>query len=115
MTSGLPSSRGVPAVPGLGGEEGPRRRMATPEKMADHRPPSYLSKDTLARELDCAESTVDELVKRGVLPKPFRLSNGCVRWRWADVENAIASLKDSAAGGEPDPFLAGVRNVTKVD
>jgi predicted DNA-binding transcriptional regulator AlpA len=115
MTSGLPSSRGVPTVPGLGGEEGLRRRTATPEKMADHRPPSYLSKGTLARELDCAESTVDELVKRGVLPKPFRLSNGCVRWRWADVETAIASLKDGAAGSEPDPFLIGVRNVTKVD
>jgi predicted DNA-binding transcriptional regulator AlpA len=115
MTSGLPPPRGVSAVPGLGSEEGPRRRTAAPEKMAEYWPPSYLSKSTLARELDCAESTVDELVKRGVLPKPFRLSNGCVRWRWADVDTAIASLKDTAAGSEPDPFLAGVRNVTKVD
>jgi predicted DNA-binding transcriptional regulator AlpA len=89
--------------------------MATPRKLAEYRPPSYPSKSSLARELDCAESTVDELVKRGVLPKPFRFSNGCVRWRWADVENAIASLKDGIAGSEPDPFLAGVRNVTKVD
>jgi predicted DNA-binding transcriptional regulator AlpA len=115
MTSGLPPLRGIPAVPGLGSEEGPRRRTAAPETMAEYWPPSYLSKSTLARELDCAESTVDELVKRGVLPRPFRLSNGCVRWRWADVEAAIASLKDGAAGNEPDPFLAGVRNVTKVD
>jgi predicted DNA-binding transcriptional regulator AlpA len=102
-------------VSGLGGEEGPRQRMATPEKMAEYWPLSYLSRSSLARELDCAESTVDELVKRGVLPKPFHLSNGCVRWRWAGVETAIASLKDSAARSGPDPFLAGVRNVTKVD
>jgi predicted DNA-binding transcriptional regulator AlpA len=83
--------------------------------MTEDRPPSYLSKSTLARELDCAESTVDELVKRGVLPKPFRLSNGCVRWRWADVETAIASLKEGLSDCKPDPFLAGVRNVTKID
>jgi predicted DNA-binding transcriptional regulator AlpA len=82
--------------------------------MVEYRPPAFVSKRTLARELDCAESTVDELVKRGVLPKAFRLSNGCVRWRWADVETAIASLKEGL-DCEPDPFLAGVRNVTKVD
>jgi predicted DNA-binding transcriptional regulator AlpA len=79
------------------------------------RPPSYLSRATLAHELDCAESTVDELVKRGVLPKPVRLSSGCVRWCWAEVELAITSLKDGVVGGENDPFLAGVRNATKID
>jgi predicted DNA-binding transcriptional regulator AlpA len=82
--------------------------------MTRHRP-SYLSRATLAHELDCAQSTVDDLVKRGVLPKPFRLSSGCVRWCWADVETAIASLKDCAVGAEADPFLAGVRNATKID
>ena len=33
-------------------------------------PPAYLSRSTLAAELDCAESTVDEMAKRGVLPLP---------------------------------------------
>jgi predicted DNA-binding transcriptional regulator AlpA len=108
-------SRGVPAESDCSGEEESRRSLAIPHKMAEYRPPAFVSKKTLSRELDCAESTIDELVKRSVLPKPFRLSNGCVRWRWADVETAIASLKDSAAAGEPDPFLVGVRNVTKVD
>jgi predicted DNA-binding transcriptional regulator AlpA len=107
------SNRSVLALGGR--EENPRRRLSVSEKMAEYRPPSYLSKSTLAHELDCAESTVDELVKRGALPKPFRLSNGCVRWRWADVETAIAVSREGAAAGEPDPFLAGVRNVTKVD
>jgi predicted DNA-binding transcriptional regulator AlpA len=77
-------------------------------------PPAYLSRSTLARELDCAESTVDELVKRGTLPKPFRLSGGCVRWRWADVEVAIGSLKEAGAAGESDPYLKGMRGVTTV-
>lgn len=75
------------------------------------RPPAYLSKASLAVELDCSESTIDEMVRRGVLPKPLRLSNGCVRWSWADVEMALSSLKE---GGQQDPFLEGARNVTQI-
>jgi predicted DNA-binding transcriptional regulator AlpA len=56
------------------------------------RPPSYISRASLARELDMAESTVDEMVRRGVLPRPVKLSPGCVRWRWEAVEMALASL-----------------------
>jgi predicted DNA-binding transcriptional regulator AlpA len=108
-------ARGVPAGSDCSREEKSRRSLAIPEKMAEYRPPAFVSKRTLARELDCAESTVDELVKRSVLPKPFHLSNGCVRWRWADVETAIGSLREGADAGEPDPFLVGIRNVTKVD
>jgi predicted DNA-binding transcriptional regulator AlpA len=80
------------------------------------RPPAYPSKAALAAELDCAESTVDDLVKRGILPQPIRLSTGCVRWCWADVETALASLKDSREGSESagDPYLQGTRNVTKI-
>jgi predicted DNA-binding transcriptional regulator AlpA len=77
-----------------------------------HWPPSYLSRRTLAAELDVAESTIDELVRRGVLPKPVHLSSGCVRWRWGDVEAAIVSLR----GGdipEVDPYIAGARNAAK--
>jgi predicted DNA-binding transcriptional regulator AlpA len=73
--------------------------------MSDHRTPAYPSKSTLAHELDCAESTVDELVKRGVLPKPIRLTGGCVRWIWEDVVVALTSLKDGTGG---DPYSAGV-------
>jgi predicted DNA-binding transcriptional regulator AlpA len=74
--------------------------------------PAYLSRASLAEQLDCAVSTVDELVKRGVLPKPFHLSSGCVRWRWADVEVAIGTLNGAT---ERDPYLAGVNNATKID
>jgi predicted DNA-binding transcriptional regulator AlpA len=73
--------------------------------MSDQRPPAYLSKASLARELDCAESTIDALVHRGILPKPIRLTGGCVRWEWTKVELALNSLKQT---GESDPYLSGV-------
>lgn len=76
----------------------------------NERPPSYLPCADLARELAVSESTVRELVARGVLPKPIKLSPGCVRWCWAEVQVALASLGGSA-GSSSDPFLTGVKNV----
>jgi predicted DNA-binding transcriptional regulator AlpA len=73
--------------------------------MSEERPPAYPSKSSLARELDCAESTIDELVRKGILPKPLRLTGGCVRWSWNDVTVALASLKEGSSG---DPYIAGV-------
>ncbi|MBN9233561.1 hypothetical protein QV13_17020 [Mesorhizobium hungaricum] len=90
--------------------------MARPNsysKPADHsRPPSYITCSTLARELEVSESTVYEMVRRGVLPQPVKLSNGCVRWCWADVESALGSLSVGCASEVAgDPFLAGLKNV----
>jgi predicted DNA-binding transcriptional regulator AlpA len=68
---------------------------------------------SLAAELDISESTVDEMVRRGVLPKPIRLSTGCVRWSWIAVEAALASIAGSAQDGASDPFLAGVRRAAQ--
>ena len=79
-----------------------------------------ISRKELAAKLDMAESTVDEMVKRGVLPKPIRLSEGCVRWICEEVVCAVASLRDAQrAPGSPestdgDPYMRGARNVTKV-
>ena len=73
------------------------------------RPPSYVSKATLAAELDISELTVDDYVKRGLLPKPIHLG-GSVRWCWAQVQ---ASLEPLAGSGQPsDPFIVGLRNVS---
>ena len=71
------------------------------------RPPSYVSKSTLAAELDMSESTVDSYVKRGLLPKPINWSCGSVRWCWADVSASLTSM----ASGEDDKFMAGLDNV----
>jgi len=76
------------------------------------RPPAYLSCASLARELDVSERTVQEMVRRGVLPQPMRLSPGCVRWCWADVQIALGSLAAGAAGADADPFMQGVRDAT---
>ncbi len=70
------------------------------------RPPSYVSKSTLAAELDMSESTIDSYVQRGILPKPFR-RGGSVRWRWADVD---ASFNPETAGDD-DEFMKGIDNV----
>lgn len=77
-----------------------------------NQPPAYLSKATLALQLDIAESTVDEMVRRGVLPKPVKLSPGCVRWSWIAVEQALASLVGTTDDSS-DPFMRGARNATQ--
>jgi len=70
--------------------------------------PDYVSRDTLAKLLDCAPSTIDALVERGVLPRPYHLLPNCVRWRRLDVDVAIQALNPS---GVDDEFLARVKNV----
>lgn len=57
------------------------------------RRPAYLSAKTLARELDVSESQVYALVRGGTLPKPIKLSPGCVRWSWAKVQAALYALR----------------------
>jgi predicted DNA-binding transcriptional regulator AlpA len=79
---------------------------------AMNRPAAYLSCASLARELDVSETTVKEMVRQGKLPQPIKLSSGCVRWCWTDVQSAIASLPGGKASeATDDPFLQGVRNV----
>jgi predicted DNA-binding transcriptional regulator AlpA len=74
---------------------------------------AYLSRATLAATLDIAESTVDDFVKRGILPKPVKLSTGCVRWSWRDVEKAITARKGEAGASPSDPYMEGVTRVTQ--
>lgn len=56
-----------------------------------------LSRSELADALSVSETQVDELVRRGILPRPIRLG-GCVRWTLESVRVALASL---AAAGQP--------------
>ncbi|MFB0488356.1 putative DNA-binding transcriptional regulator AlpA [Methylobacterium sp. OAE515] len=57
-------------------------------------PASYLTKSALAAELMISESTVDDYVRRGLLPPPIRISPSCVRWRWATLD-AILRASES--------------------
>lgn len=75
------------------------------------RPPSYLSCATLARELDLSETTVREMVDRGILPKPIRLGSS-VRWRWGDVQRALGGIADAAGVSTDDPYMVGAVHAT---
>jgi predicted DNA-binding transcriptional regulator AlpA len=77
------------------------------------RPSAYLSRASLARELDVSESTVDEMVRRRVLPRPIALSRGCVRWCWQDVQDALAHIECAKDSPPSDPFMEGARHATQ--
>ena len=87
------------------------RRPATITQ-ADVAPMLLLSRAKLARALDVSESTVDELVRRGVMPRPIKLG-GCVRWSLSMVEEAIASLSGTSDNTAADPYMAGVNDAAK--
>lgn len=63
---------------------------------------SYLTRRALAAELMISESTVDDYVRRGLLPPPIRISPSCVRWRWATVD-AILRAPESPRWSLKDP------------
>jgi predicted DNA-binding transcriptional regulator AlpA len=90
--------------------------MTRAHEIADDAPirrPAYMNAARLAEELCVSESTVSELARRGVIPPPSELSSGCIRWRWADVDAALA-LRRRGGNGEPvDDLMAGAINAAK--
>jgi predicted DNA-binding transcriptional regulator AlpA len=84
--------------------------------------PDYVSAETLAYRLDCSRSTVDDYVRRGLLPTP-RIIGNLQRWRWSEIEAWIASqgaVRDQpnlydADADEDDPYSLGVKRVTAPD
>lgn len=68
----------------------------------------YLSRARLAEALDVSESQIGTLVQKGVIPRPLKFTSGCVRWRWADVDAALASMagRGESAGPKPDELEA---------
>lgn len=85
-------------------------------------PPDYVSAETLAYRLDCSRSTVDDYVRRGLLPTP-RIIGNLQRWRWSEIEAWIANqgaardqlLSPNADADEDDPYSLGVKRVTASD
>ena len=85
-------------------------------------PPDYVSAETLAYRLDCSRSTVDDYVRRGLLPTP-RIIGNLQRWRWSEIEAWIANqgavhdqlLLRNADADEDDPYSLGVKRVTTPD
>jgi predicted DNA-binding transcriptional regulator AlpA len=79
-----------------------------------------MSAETLAYRLDCSRSTVDDYVRRGLLPTP-RIIGNLHRWCWSEVEVWIArhgAVRDQLAShhaDEDDPYSLGVKRVTAPD
>jgi predicted DNA-binding transcriptional regulator AlpA len=71
---------------------------------------SYLTKAALAVELMIGESTVDDYVRRGLLPSPIRISPSCVRWRWATVDEVLRASEPSL---RPEECLSSKERVAR--
>lgn len=82
----------------------------TAEIQLGDRPPSYVSRARLAVELDIGESTVDDYVRRGVLPRPVRIG-GAVRWSWMQVQTLLEA--DASSGVTVDPYMERLNNVSQ--
>ena len=88
-------------------------RMA--RKAASQRPypPDFISADTLAYRLDYSRSSVDDFVRRGLLPPPVTVGAN-PRWHWPQVEEFILVRNGrslAAQGAELDPFAEGLSRV----
>lgn len=71
-------------------------------------PPPWQDMATLCRHLCISEPTVDNWVKRGILPAP-RLRGGKRMWRWSEVDARIDRGTDAPA----DPDAERIRNATR--
>lgn len=67
------------------------------------RPRTFMRKASLAAELDISESSVDDYVRRGLLPPPCRVG-GAVLFHWPSVEAHLLAMR--AGSVESDPYLA---------
>ena len=58
--------------------------------------PGWMKKETVAAYCDCELGYVDQLVKRGLLPRPTDMGEA-PRWRREDVDAWLAGTTDSGA------------------
>jgi predicted DNA-binding transcriptional regulator AlpA len=113
-------STGRSSIQAAACHQGERARAVTGRKHGVERgfPPDYVSAETLAYRLDCARSTVDDYVRRGLLPKR-RIIGNLQRWRWSEIEAWIVNLDamrpqlgSRDTDDEDDPYSLGVKRVT---
>jgi hypothetical protein len=61
-------------------------------------PLPYVSRAELAAELSILETSVDEMVRRGVLPRPSAETTAGAFWSWSLVERALALFEPPQHG-----------------
>jgi hypothetical protein len=75
--------------------------------------PGGMKKETVAAYCDIQPTYVDQLVKRGLLPRP-RICGEAHLWNRADVDKHIAGQSGSEQQC-PDPYERGLRDGTPDD
>lgn len=83
------------------------------QKSMPARPASYLSCASLARELEVSESHVRDMVRRGLLPPPRKISAGVWRWCWSEVHAFLGGKASAHAAAAEDPYMRGALDATK--
>jgi predicted DNA-binding transcriptional regulator AlpA len=74
-------------------------------------PPAFVDKAELSRQTCRSETTIDDWVRRGILPQPIRPGGGAPLWRWADVDAALMKWAPGQESG--DPYSVGARNAAE--
>ena len=59
----------------------------------------YISVDQVASLLGIHKATVFKLTKRGLLPRPFKISHQVTRWRLSEVEKYLDDKRASDLEG----------------
>src|SRR6478609_5830356 len=72
---------------------------------------AYVTREEGAAELRISPSTWDDLVARGVLPRPVQRLGAIKRWRWEDVDSRLRN--DDAEA--PESYFRGIGNGTAKD
>lgn len=63
-------------------------------------PPLMLDREHAARALSIGDSTLEDLVRKGDLPPPRRISKGRTGWLWRELQEFAESrpVSDAAPG-----------------
>lgn len=72
--------------------------------------PVFVSRQTAAAKLEISVDTFDAWLRSGFIP-PAHVDRGqIVRWHWPSLEARLAGDGETQ---QRDPFIEGLRNVTK--
>jgi predicted DNA-binding transcriptional regulator AlpA len=74
-------------------------------------PPPFQDLRTLAEHLCTGESTIENWVKLGLVPRPRKIG-GKRLWQWKEVERFLAATEDAGVA-VPDAQAEAIRNATR--
>src|SRR5262245_3293164 len=67
----------------------------------DLRPPTFASRETIAREFEVSVDTVDVWVRSGFMPPATFHQGGVKRWHWPTIEARLAGRPELTAQSDP--------------